>query len=366
MGGARYADPRLRTLPSSVTDVEQFAAVLADRELGAFDVSLAVDEEIQSARIAVARLFADSDRDDVNLIYYSGHGLLDYRGRQFLAFRDTQMNLLSATGLSSQFILDEIAGSRARSNVFILDCSFAGAVIADARIPGNALIIASSGAHEYSFEEESAGDIHPLRSRFSAGLIEGLRSGDADLDGDGTVTFNELFSYARRAVESDSHSQQRPRLYDLAENPAIAGKAARSIFLSYSRADDKFASALAEELRIGGHRVWVDVSGIGGGDDWQERIGMAIEASKLVLTILTPEAFDSPWVRRELSYADKEGKPVLPIVHKTCELPPWYELRFGGIQRLDLTGRLVADCREELLVSIQRILQSRSASTGMK
>lgn len=174
------------------------------------------------------------------------------------------------------------------------------------------------------------------------------------------MTFNELFLYARRMVESATGERQSPRIYDLTERPVIAGRAARPIFLSYSRSDLEFASKLSGELRNGGHKVWMDAKGITGGDDWQERISAAIDSSKLILTVLSTEALNSTWVRRELSYADKVGKPILPVFCKTCQFPSWYELQFGHIQRLDLTGQVDAIDRELLLSAVKHVLRSRA------
>ena len=358
---AEYDDASLRGLRSPLVDVEEFAAVLEDPELGAFNVVSLVNQEVQAVRIAVARFYMNRRRDDVNLIYYSGHGIKDLNGRLFLALKDTELNLVSATALSSQFLLEELSGCRARSNAVILDCTYAGAILSDVVVPRNVVILASSSAIEYSFEESLIDQNQSrLRSQFSAGLIEGLKTGDADFDGDGAVTFNELFLYARRTVEIAAGERQTPRIYDLTEKPVIAGKVARPIFLSYSRSDLEFASRLGGELRNAGHKVWMDTKGIAGGDDWQERIGAAINSSKLVLTVLSSEALNSTWVRRELNYADKTGKPILPVFYKACEFPSWYELQFGHIQRLDLTGQADAIDQESLVSSVKNILRSRS------
>lgn len=361
ISNTEYVDASLRRLDSMLIDVEDLAAVLRDPELGAFNVVSLVNQEIQAVRIAIARFCKDSQRGDVKLIYYSGHGLKDGNGRLFLALKDTQSNLLSATGLSSQFLLEELSDCRARSNVVILDCPYSGAILGGVIVPRDVVILTCSTAFQFSLEEP-VDDQHRSRPKgqFSAGLIEGLKTGDADLDGDGTVTFNELFLYARRKVELVAGDKQTPRIYDLTEKPVIAGRAARHIFLSYSRTDSDFASRLGEELRSLGHKVWMDTKGISGGEDWPERIGAAIDASKLVVTVLSSEALNSTWVRRELSYADTEGKPILPVFYKACELPPWYELQFGHIQRLDLTGQADAISREPLLSSVKRALQSRS------
>ena len=152
--------------------------------------------------------------DDVNLIYYSGHGIKNEVGRLFLALKDTQVNLLSATGLSSQFLLQELSVCRAKSNAIILDCTFAGAILGDVIVPRDIVILACSTHTQYTFEDLLA-DRLPSQSGpspFTAGLIEGLRTGDADFDGDGAVTFNELFLYAKNGGDCRS---QKPDPKDL-------------------------------------------------------------------------------------------------------------------------------------------------------
>ena len=92
---------------------------------------------------------------------------------------------------------------------------------------------------------------------------------------------------------------------------------------------------IKDELLSAGQKVWMDEQGIAGGDDWLGRIGTALDEAKALIAILSPEAFGSEWVRRELNYADKARKPILPVFCEHCDIPSWFELQFGGLQRLD-------------------------------
>jgi hypothetical protein len=168
----------------------------------------------------------------------------------------------------------------------------------------------------------------------------------------------EVFSYGRRKVEAATEGAQTPRLFNLLADPVAIGTVATPIFLSYSRSDTAFAARVRGELIAGGHRVWMDTSDIVGGDDWVSRISAEIQRSKLVLAIITPEAVASPWVRRELGFAQASGKPLLPLVHKTAQLPAWYELQFGETQRLELTENELES--GTLLKSVGRAILSRT------
>ena len=108
----------------------------------------------------------------------------------------------------------------------------------------------------------------------------------------------------------------------------------------------------------------MDEQGIAGGEDWQVRIGSAIDESKAVVAILSPEALSSIWVRRELSYADSAGKPIFPVVCEQFDIPSWYELQFGELQRLDFTIVGHEEGMKTLLESIRRILRASSVITS--
>ena len=291
------------------------------------------------------------------MIYYSGYGVKDYRGDLFFAFKDTDLDILRATALSNRFLLEELAASRSRFRVLILDCAYSGGVLRGATVPNEIVILTASGPVEYAFESES----RPQSGLFTQGLIEGLRTGDADLDGDGSITFDELFLYSKRRVEILTDGSQTPRIFSLTEKPIVASKVARPIFISYSRSDMGFALELGGKLREAGHKVWIDTKGIPGGHDWRVRITSAIEASKLVLIILSPEALESEWVQRELNYADKLKKPILPVVSKaSSSLPPWFDFQFGQLQRVDLTGPIDDESLQTVLSSIKEVLRSRT------
>jgi hypothetical protein len=82
-----------------------------------------------------------------------------------------------------------------------------------------------------------------------------------------------------------------------------------------------------------------------------------IDASKLVAAVLSPDAFASPWVRRELDYAGRTGKPFLPIVFKAPEPPRWFEFEFGRVQRIDARGANGDIVSEILIRAVQHALR---------
>jgi hypothetical protein len=155
-------------------------------------------------------------------------------------------------------------------------------------------------------------------------------------------------------------------LLSFAERPIIAAKAARHVFISYGRTDVAYAASIRDELLARGHKAWMDEKGIAGGDDWHVRIGSAIDGAKAIVVILSPRALSSNWVRRELQYADKMKKPIVPAIYKECDFPPWYELQFGELQRVDLTAPEHQAAFESLVNSIEEVIRSRSRQLGQE
>ena len=71
------------------------------------------------------------------------------------------------------------------------------------------VVLTATDATQYAFE----GDVisgSGARSVFTRFLVEGIRSGNADLDGDGEVALDELYSYVHDRV-TDEMPQPRPK-----------------------------------------------------------------------------------------------------------------------------------------------------------
>jgi formylglycine-generating enzyme required for sulfatase activity len=64
----------------------------------------------------------------------------------------------------------------------------------------------------------------------------------------------------------------------------------------------------------------------------------------------------SRWVQREISFADAEGKRILPLIHRQCEQPRWFRLRFGNVQWVDFSEGSYETNLAELLASIEQVL----------
>jgi len=113
----------------------------------------------------------------------------------------------------------------------------------------------------------------------------------------------------------------------------------RHVFISYRRAEPDlgFAQRLAADLRAAGHPVWIDVEGIVGADVWAREIQSAIDECYAYILILSPDAVESNWVRRELIYAmnQKPGR-IYPVLFRETPLPfELYNVQYGDFLHED-------------------------------
>ena len=77
----------------------------------------------------------------------------------------------------------------------------------------------------------------------------------------------------------------------------------REVFLSHSSKDRKVAQRLAAILRVHGVPVWYSATNLLGAQQWHDEIGAALERCDWILVLLSPQATQSEWVKRELCYA---------------------------------------------------------------
>jgi branched-chain amino acid transport system substrate-binding protein len=202
IGVSEYSEG-LRPISSAILDVEAMRRVLEHPDMGAFDqVTVLPNPDKGSMEKAVEDLFANRQRDDLVLLYFSGHGLKDQDAKFFLSTRDTGCyqngNFFRATALPASELQEYIKNSRSQRQIIILDCCFSGALVQGMPIKGEfniqeelggkgRAILTSSSPIEYSFESDN-NDL----SIYTKYLVEGIETGAADKDGDQLISVNEL------------------------------------------------------------------------------------------------------------------------------------------------------------------------------
>jgi uncharacterized caspase-like protein len=239
IGNSEYEDAALAKLKAPEADVRALAELLRDPAIGGFDeVETLVNRPFSEAHPAVAAFFADKRPDDLLLLYFSGHGVLDAQGRLYLGLKNTRRTLLSGSALASGFIKEQMDDSRSRRQVLMLDCCHSGAfargakgalgaqAVTDATFEGHGrVVLTATDITQYAWEgDQVIGET--ANSLFTHFVIEGIRGGAADMDGDGRVTPDELYEYVfAQVVELGAAQKPRKIIYDqqgelvIARNP---------------------------------------------------------------------------------------------------------------------------------------------------
>jgi uncharacterized caspase-like protein len=214
-----YRDARLRRLRAPVHDAEALAGVLADPDIGGFDVDVLINEEEAQVRRRLASFFQDQTREDLAVLHVSCHGVKDEDGVLYFATTDTELEHLDATALAADFVNRQMTRSPSRRIALLLDCCYSGA-FARGMMPrsGDGLdlrerfdghgrvVLTASSATEYAFEGDGlSGEGTP--SVFTTALVDGLRTGEADLDCDGAVSVDELYEFVHERVRLATPNQ---------------------------------------------------------------------------------------------------------------------------------------------------------------
>ncbi len=90
-------------------------------------------------------------------------------------------------------------------------------------------------------------------------------------------------------------------------------------FISYARADGAFVETLTRALEARGKNVYVDLDDIPPGAAWHRHVLRGIEASKVVVAVLSPESVVSEVCAQELAHALATGKRIVPVVRRTVQ-----------------------------------------------
>jgi hypothetical protein len=222
IGNSEFEDGNLAQLVTPDADVSALAEILRDPEIGGFDdVAVQVNQPVTAVRRAIAAFFVERARDDLLLLYFSGHGIRDDRGQLFLAVKDTEHNLLRGTAIPAAYITDEMDNSRSRRQVLILDCCHSGAfsrgmkgtsgdsVGTAAAFEGTGsgrVVLTATDSTQYAWEgDRVVGQAE--NSVFTHYLIQGLRTGEPDTDADGEITLDELYNYVYEQVIRETPMQ---------------------------------------------------------------------------------------------------------------------------------------------------------------
>ena len=203
----------LKLLPAALKDVEAMQEMLQNPEMGGFDeVKPLINPNRSRMEEEIEIWLKDRQPDDLLLLFFSGHGVKDESRDLYFATcntrKDQRGELIKSTAVPASFVRNCLKRSKSKRQVVILDCCFSGAfgdlvakddsdVDLESQLgTEGGVVLTSSSSLQYSFEQEGS-DL----SIYTRYLVEGIRTGAADQDGDGAVSVDELHQFASKKVQ---------------------------------------------------------------------------------------------------------------------------------------------------------------------
>ena len=221
-------------LPAAVNDAIAMQQVLTNPNMGEFaDAAVTVlqNPDRQVMEDAIYNLFVNRQKEDLVLLYFSGHGVLDDGGEFYFASRFTrkdQGRLVPTTAVAARSVQGWLEQSRSQRKVIILDSCFSGAFAKGVKAKdsgsvnperflggrGTAILTASTST-QYALTQDGF-DL----SVYTHYLVAGIRTGGADQDNDGFIGMEELHTYASSKVR-EAAPAMTPEFYPVKEGYKI-------------------------------------------------------------------------------------------------------------------------------------------------
>lgn len=208
IGVSEYGEG-LPTLSAAPKDVAALQRVLENSEMAGFNqVKSLINPGLVEMQDAILELFSQCAKEDLLLLYFSGHGITDDMNHLYLANHQTSKDNFRARAVPASFIQQESLNCYTRRQVIILDCCYSGAFKEGWQVKAagvdlrkelgaeGRVVLTSSTATQTSFQQEEA-DL----SLYTQYLVEGIETGAADADHDGNIFVHDLHDYAKAKVQ---------------------------------------------------------------------------------------------------------------------------------------------------------------------
>lgn len=211
--------PGFNWLPGVAKDLSAMQRILQHPEIGDFtEVITLKNPEPLAMQKVIATLFKDKvrDRDDLALLFFSGHCIKDHYNQLYFTTRRTCKNpqgeLVKSTAVAASFVQEMMSLSCSKQQVVILDCCFSN-TFADVLSPNNndyvdiknqlggegRVILSATTSTQQSCLHKGF-EI----STYTQYLVEGIETRAADIERDRCISAYELHQYISRKAEKSA------------------------------------------------------------------------------------------------------------------------------------------------------------------
>jgi len=203
----KFQDKRLNFLKYAENDAANIKELLWSKDYGDFEEPIILKNQPNYEILQeLERILENARKNDLVLIYYSGHGKQDRSGKLHLTTSNTNVDLLKSTSIPIESIKNYIESARSNKVILVLDCCYsglAGAAFTKGTIDDQlqllsrargTYIMTSSTEIQLAFES----DLDKM-GVFTRHIIEGIRSWKAANEA-GNITIDSLYSYVEREM----------------------------------------------------------------------------------------------------------------------------------------------------------------------
>jgi TolB-like protein len=149
------------------------------------------------------------------------------------------------------------------------------------------------------------------------------------------------------------------------EGTADSEKAARA-FISYASQDKAVADAVCQALELAGVPCWIAPRDVVLGGSYAGEIVHAIDATKLLILILSKNSAESKHVLREVERASSKGHSVVGFKIDMAPISADLEYFLNTSQWLDASDTGVERALPRLVDAVKRVISSPSAAGGVQ
>ncbi|WP_424863364.1 caspase, EACC1-associated type [Streptomyces sp. MMS24-I29] len=207
IGAGTFRDPELPGIPAVRTNLDDLRLRLTHPEHGllAAEHCQTVADPRDQAAVGSALTAAVREAEDLLLVYYCGHGILDDTGVLHFALTGTDTEHVGFSAIHVDLVKRMVGGARAKARVLLLDCCFSGqAVTVMSRRKSLALAqLDLTGTYTLTSTPATSLSHAPLGARntaFTGALLDALHI-------PGPLTLDQIHQY----IEQELASRGLPR-----------------------------------------------------------------------------------------------------------------------------------------------------------
>lgn len=214
VGVSQYDDVEFPDIPAALNNVAALAQLLTAPDGGGLAEShCSVLTNPDSPRVGSTVGSAAREADDVLLVYYTGHGIVDRRGQLYLALPGSSKEHPKWSSVPFSTLRDDLMASRARTRVLILDCCFSGRAFEAMSAPSTLVQgqIDVQGTYTIASSSRTEPSVAPDGHRhtaFTAALLSAAT--------DPAITLDELYRKVDQILLRNGHPRPQRRSVNVA------------------------------------------------------------------------------------------------------------------------------------------------------